>query len=185
MGPTDLEDMNEEILRAPPQISHAFQQLRVLLDNVDCPAREFIRVIEEHPILSQRTLDMVNSDCLGFCRSFDSVKGAMAVIGFNTLKNLVRTEIARNLDESLHRDFTRGVLSLPTSPPTEPVERGSFARRFHRAKRRRRPTTPSHCPRAAMPVRFALCHQGLRLREHTAGGSPGRAVPRPPEYSDS
>ena len=88
-----VETVRNETLEGTPACGMRLRQLVTTLESVDCSVREFIRVVERHPALGVRMLQIVNSGHFGLGRSLDSVKVALAFIGFNTLKNVALTLI--------------------------------------------------------------------------------------------
>ncbi|MBF0107797.1 MAG: HDOD domain-containing protein [Magnetococcales bacterium] len=59
-----------------------------LANDLDCPPRTWVRVIEQDPILTLHLIRLVNTDHFGLTRKILSVKQAVVFLGVNTVKNL-------------------------------------------------------------------------------------------------
>jgi putative nucleotidyltransferase with HDIG domain len=82
-----------EQLPQPPQVA-----LRVtrMLEDLNCSAQQLADVIRLDPNMTSQVLRLCNSAAYGFSRKIATVKEAVAMLGFNTLKSLVYTILSHS-----------------------------------------------------------------------------------------
>jgi putative nucleotidyltransferase with HDIG domain len=74
-----------------PTLPTILLKITELVNNPKTSAIQLGRVIAEDPVLTAKLLKIVNSPFYGFPRKISTVTEAIAIIGFNALKNLVLT----------------------------------------------------------------------------------------------
>ena len=74
-----------------PTLPTILLKITELINNPKTSAIQLGRVIAEDPVLTAKLLKIVNSPFYGFPRKISTVTEAIAIIGFNALKNLVLT----------------------------------------------------------------------------------------------
>jgi HD-like signal output (HDOD) protein len=71
-----------------PAFPRSVQQVLVLTSDINCSAKDLVKVIEHDPVLTGRILKVVNSAYFGLSRKMTSVKHAVVFVGINTIKHL-------------------------------------------------------------------------------------------------
>jgi HD-like signal output (HDOD) protein len=74
-----------------PSVPRLYTELQHKLDDPDAGARDIAAVIERDPAMSAKILQLSNSALFGVGRNVASVRDAVALMGFGTVKNLVMT----------------------------------------------------------------------------------------------
>lgn len=73
---------------ALPAFAPTVQRIVVLSREMHCPPGDLVHVIETDPVVMIKVLKVVNSAQYGFGKNITSVNQAVAILGFNTIKNL-------------------------------------------------------------------------------------------------
>lgn len=81
---TELFALMEEI----PAFPHSGFLILQITNDINCPPRELVKVIEQDPIVTLHLLKLVNSGHFGLAKKITSIKQAVVFLGLNTMKNL-------------------------------------------------------------------------------------------------
>ena len=73
---------------ALPAFRPTVQRIVVLSKEMHCAPRDLVHVIESDPVVMVKVLKVLNSAQYGYGRNITSVNQAVAILGFNTIKNL-------------------------------------------------------------------------------------------------
>ncbi|HIJ84744.1 MAG: metal dependent phosphohydrolase [Magnetococcales bacterium] len=76
------------LMEAIPAFPHSGYRILQLTNDINCPPKELVRVIEQDPILTMHLLKLVNSEHFGLARKITAIKQAVVFLGINTIKNL-------------------------------------------------------------------------------------------------
>jgi len=82
---------NEELIafvEKMPAFPKSVQKVVQLTSDVNASAKEIVRVIESDPIMTVKTLKVINSAFYGLPQKITSIQRAVVHIGLNTIKNL-------------------------------------------------------------------------------------------------
>ncbi len=99
MSNPKLRQYVDKIGDIPPMPDVAAKVLRTI-ESEDCSANDLRKIIERDPAVVARILKVANSALYGFTRQIDTLSHALALLGMQTVKNLV-------LAASLRQVFTR------------------------------------------------------------------------------
>ena len=72
-----------------PTLSTVFAQVLSLLQDINTPAEELAKVIENDQAMVPKLLKLVNSAFFGFSKKVSSVQHAVMLLGFSTVRNAV------------------------------------------------------------------------------------------------
>ena len=73
---------------ALPAFGPTVQRIVALSKEMHCAPRDMVHVIETDPVVMIKVLKVVNSAQYGYGKNITSVNQAVAILGFNTIKNL-------------------------------------------------------------------------------------------------
>jgi len=99
MANAKLERYIDKVGDLPPMPNVAAKVLRAV-ESGECSANELRKIVECDPAIVARILKVANSALYGFTRQIDTLSHALALLGMQTVKNLV-------LAASLRQVFTR------------------------------------------------------------------------------
>lgn len=71
-----------------PPFPESVHQVMVMSSDMNCSPKDIVKVIEHDPVLTMKTLKMVNSAFFALTRQVASVQHALVYLGMNTIKNL-------------------------------------------------------------------------------------------------
>lgn len=97
MNPEDKRTVRarvEACIDEIPALSPTATKVLTLVDDIDAPARDLLKVIQLDPILSARVLKLVNSPHFGLEQPIASINRAVVILGINTVKNLALASVA-------------------------------------------------------------------------------------------
>jgi HD-like signal output (HDOD) protein len=93
-----------EVIQSIPTLSSVVYHITLLMDNPRTSALEVGEAISRDQALTAKVLKLVNSAYYGFPRKVNTVSQAVAILGYNQIKNLVLTasvfDIVSNADSS-------------------------------------------------------------------------------------
>ncbi|MBF0140736.1 MAG: HDOD domain-containing protein [Magnetococcales bacterium] len=81
---TELFALMEEM----PAFPHSGFRILQITNDINCPPKELVKVIEQDPIVTMHLLKLVNSEHFGLAKKITSIKQAVVFLGINTMKNL-------------------------------------------------------------------------------------------------
>lgn len=99
-----VQDLLKEATRLPTLPSVAFQVMRLASDPKSA-AEDLAKIIEADPSLAARVLRIANSAYYGLSKRLDSVKQAVVVLGFNTVRSLAVSAAVMDKFEPAGADF--------------------------------------------------------------------------------
>ncbi|MBF0348839.1 MAG: HDOD domain-containing protein [Magnetococcales bacterium] len=76
------------LMEGIPAFPHSGYRILQLTNDINCPPKKLVEVIEQDPILTMHLLKLVNSNYFGLARKITSIKQAVVFLGLNTMKNL-------------------------------------------------------------------------------------------------
>lgn len=76
------------LMATMPAFPNSGYALLQLTNDINCPPKEVVRVIDRDPILTMHLLKLVNSEYFGLAKKITSIKEAVVFLGINTIKNL-------------------------------------------------------------------------------------------------
>ena len=88
-----------------PTLPRTVLKITELVNNPKSSARDLSRIITDDQVLTARLLRLVNSSFYGFPQRISTVTGAIVLLGFDAIRNLLLTTSVMILDRSLAEDF--------------------------------------------------------------------------------
>ena len=90
---TNLPDLNRIIRKVEdlPTLPRTILKITELVNNPKSSARDLSRVITDDQVLTARLLKLVNSSFYGFPQRISTVTGAIVLLGFDAIRNLLLT----------------------------------------------------------------------------------------------
>lgn len=90
---TNLPDLNRIIRKVEdlPTLPRTVLKITELVNNPKSSARDLSRVITDDQVLTARLLKLVNSSFYGFPQRISTVTGAIVLLGFDAIRNLLLT----------------------------------------------------------------------------------------------
>ncbi len=82
------EDQLIQAVKSMPAFPESVNKIIELASDINCSAKQLVRVIERDPVITMKVLQMVNSSFYCLPRKLTSAHHAVAYLGLNTVKNL-------------------------------------------------------------------------------------------------
>ncbi|MBN2468414.1 MAG: HDOD domain-containing protein [Deltaproteobacteria bacterium] len=86
-----------------PTLPRTFLKITELVNSPKSSAQDLARVITDDQILTARLLKLVNSSFYGFPRRVSTVRGAIVLLGFDAIRNLLLTTSIFDLFSNMNR----------------------------------------------------------------------------------
>ncbi|MBF0344253.1 MAG: HDOD domain-containing protein [Nitrospirae bacterium] len=86
-----MKDVQQNMLKMAegmPAFPKSVHRVLELTSDINCDAKELVRVIEHDPVLILKILKLVNSASFGLYQKITSINHAVVYLGLNTVKNL-------------------------------------------------------------------------------------------------
>jgi putative nucleotidyltransferase with HDIG domain len=93
MGKVTLQEIIAKVDRLP-ELPEALLRVTHMMEDPNVDAEDLAEVIRLDPSLTSQILRLCNSAAYGFTRRITTVKEAVAILGFNTLKSMIYTIIS-------------------------------------------------------------------------------------------
>ncbi len=71
-----------------PAFPRSVQQILEMSNNINCPPKDFVQVIEKDPVMTMKVLKVINSAYYSLPNKINSVSQSVVYLGINTVKNL-------------------------------------------------------------------------------------------------
>ena len=84
----ELEKKLAQAVEKMPAFPKSVQKILELTRNLDCEPKHLVQVIEKDPVITVKILRVLNSAYYNLPSKITSVNHSVALLGFNTIKNL-------------------------------------------------------------------------------------------------